>query len=249
MNRNNKIFQIIFSILILGIAFLLLLCIGICSPKTVVRPAVVDAEGHPVPPPDMPMPAECEQAAPIYVLPDTFTPVAMISGASYAETSIRRQNCDCIFCMCRPYVGTPVELRHDAWDTWVLRFEHPEYMAYYRRLPPHCSNATEQVKETGRCAVPVEMSDAAHFDFQQIQLTGPASLSDYTLRSVANPGMTRGPDYNKQLQSYIYYSRASEREIDAFQLLASLGLFILNILTVTCSVVYILKSLPDEKNP
>lgn len=54
MNRNNKIFQIIFSILILGIAFLLLLCIGTCSPKTIVRPAVVDAEGHAVPPPDMP---------------------------------------------------------------------------------------------------------------------------------------------------------------------------------------------------
>lgn len=133
MNRNNKIFQIIFSILILGIAFLLLLCIGICSPKTVVRPAVVDAEACPVPPPDIVMPAD---------------------------------------------------------------------------------------------------------------------LSDYTLRSVKNPTLPRPPDaYNEQLQSYIYYSRAGEREIDAFQLLASLGLFILNILTVTCSVVYILKSLPDEKNP
>lgn len=53
MNRNNKIFQIIFSILILGIAFLLLLCIGTCSPKTIVRPAVVDAEGYPVPPLDI----------------------------------------------------------------------------------------------------------------------------------------------------------------------------------------------------
>lgn len=104
MNRNNKIFQIIFSILILGIAFLLLLCIGICSPKTVVRPAVVDEEGYPVPPPDI-LPAECEQATLIYVLPDTFTPVARILGAPYAETSIRRQNCGCIFCMCGPYVG------------------------------------------------------------------------------------------------------------------------------------------------
>lgn len=61
MNRNNKIFQIIFSILILGIAFLLLLCIGVCSPKDVVRPAVVDEEGHPVPPPDI-----LEQALPTY---------------------------------------------------------------------------------------------------------------------------------------------------------------------------------------
>ena len=58
MNRNNKIFQIIFSILILGIAFLLLLCIGTCSPKDVVRPAVVAAEGYCVLPPDMPMPAD-----------------------------------------------------------------------------------------------------------------------------------------------------------------------------------------------
>lgn len=71
--------------------------------------------------------------------------------------------------------GTPVELRHDTWDTRVLRFGHPEYMTYYmtypeymtyyKCLPPHYSNATEQVKETGRCAVPVEMSDAVHFDF------------------------------------------------------------------------------------
>lgn len=140
MNRNNKIFQIIFSILILGIAFLLLLCIGICSPKTVVRPAVVDEEACPVPPPD------------------------------------------------------------------ILE----------RTLPTYTSS---------------------------IDYTG------YTLSPVKNPGMTRQPVYNDPLQSYIYYSRAGEREIDAFQLLASLGLFILNILTVTCSVVYILKSLPDEKNP
>lgn len=140
MNRNNKIFQIIFSILILGIAFLLLLCIGICSPKTVVRPAVVDEEGHSVPPPDI-----LEQALPTY---------------------------------------------------------------------------TSSIEYTG-----------------------------YTLHPAKNPGMTRQPVYNEQLQSYIYYSRAGEREIDAFQLLACLGLFILNILTVTGSVVYILKSLPDEKNP
>lgn len=141
MNRNNKIFQIIFSILILGIAFLLLLCIGICSPKTVVRPAVVDAEEYPVPPPD------------------------------------------------------------------ILE----------RTLPTYTSS---------------------------MDYTG------YTLSPVKNPTLPRQPDdYNEQLQSYIYYSRAGEREIDAFQLLASLGLFILNILTVTCSVVYILKSLPDEKNP
>lgn len=141
MNRNNKIFQIIFSILILGIAFLLLLCIGICSPKTVVRPAVVDAEACPVPPPDI-----LEQALPTYT--------------------------------------------------------------------------------------------------SSIECTG------YTLHPAKNPTLPRQPDdYNEQLQSYIYYSRAGEREIDAFQLLASLGLFILNILTVTCSVVYILKSLPDEKNP
>lgn len=78
MNRNNKIFQIIFSILILGIAFLLLLCIGICSPKTVVRPAVVDEEGYPVPPPDMPMPAECEQGS-------VKTPVTPRSPDDYNE--------------------------------------------------------------------------------------------------------------------------------------------------------------------
>lgn len=141
MNRNNKIFQIVFSILILGIAFLLLLCIGICSPKTVVRPAVVDAGGRDAPPPD------------------------------------------------------------------ILE----------RTLPTYTSS---------------------------IDYTG------YTLSPAKNPTLPRQPDdYNEQLQSYIYYSRANEREIDAFQLLASLGLFILNILTVTCSVVYILKSLPDEKNP
>lgn len=141
MNRNNKIFQIIFSILILGIAFLLLLCIGTCSPKTVVRPAVVDAEGH------------------LVSLPDML-----------------------------------------------------------------------------ECALPVDTSS--------IEYTG------YTLSPVKNPTLPRPPDaYNKQLQSYIYYSRANEHEIDAFQPLASLGLFILNILTVTCSVVYILKSPPDEKNP
>lgn len=147
MNRNNKIFQIIFSILILGIAFLLLLCIGTCSPKTIVRPAVVDAEGHAVPPPDIVMPAELEQATPIYVLPDTFTPVAMILGASYAETSIRRQNCGCF--ICDPCVGTPAELRY---DTCILCLEHPKYRTYYMCFPPHYSNATEQVKEAG-CSV------------------------------------------------------------------------------------------------
>lgn len=163
MNRNNKIFQIVFSILILGIAFLLLFCIGICSPKTVVRPAVVDEEACPVPPPDMPMPAE--------------------------------------------------------------------------------------VKETGRCAVPVEMSDAMHFDFSQIQLTGPADLSDYTLRSVKNPTLPRQPDaYNKQLQSYIYYSRANEPETDILQLSAVTGLFILNIVMI-CNLVYIIESPPRRKNP
>lgn len=136
MNRNNKIFQIIFSILILGIAFLLLLCIGTCSPKTVVRPVVVDEEGHSVPPLD------------------------------------------------------------------ILE----------RTLPTYTSS---------------------------IDYTG------YTLSPVKNPTLPRQPDdYNEQLQSYIYYSRAGEREIDAFQLLACLGLFILNILTVTCSVVYIIKNPP-----
>ena len=240
MNRNNKIFQIIFSILILGIAFLLLLCIGIYSPKTVVRPAVVDEEEHLVPPPGMAMPAKLEQPTPIYALPDTFTPVAMISGASYAETSIRRQNCGCMFFICDLYVGTPVELRY---DTCVLCLEHPKYRTYYMCFPLHCSNATEQVKEAEWCVESVEMSDAMHFDFSQIQLTGPARLSDYTLPSVKTPVTPRPPDaYNEQLQSYIYYSRANEREIDAFQLLASLGLFILNILTVTCSVVYIIES-------
>lgn len=134
MNRNNKIFQIIFSILILGIAFLLLLCIGICSPKTVVRPAVVDAEGYPVPPPDI-----LEQALPTYT--------------------------------------------------------------------------------------------------SSIECTG------YTLHPAKNPGMTRPPDtYNGQLQSYIWYSRASESDTDILQLLASLGLFMILNIPVTCSVVYTLKS-------
>lgn len=136
MNRNNKIFQIIFSILILGIAFLLLLCIGICSPKTVVRPAVVDADGRDVPPPDI-----LERTLPIY--------------------------------------------------------------------------------------------------------TSSIDYTDYTLSLVKNPTLPRQPDdYNVQLQSYIYYSRASEREIDAFQLLASLGLFMILNIPVTCSVVYALKSPP-----
>lgn len=130
MNRNNKISQIIFSILILGIAFLLLLCIGICSPKTVVRPAVVDAGGDPVPPPDMLMPM-------------------------------------------------------------------------------------------------------------------PADLSDCTPLSIKNPTLSalpRRPDYNKELQSYIYYSRANEEETDILQLSAVTGLFILNIMMI-CSFVYIIERL------
>ncbi len=129
MNSNNKIFQIIFSILIFGIAFLLLLCIGICSPKTVVIPAVVDAEGNPVPPPDMVMPADLSDCTPLSV-------------------------------------------------------KNPTLHALPRRL-----------------------------------------------------------DYNKQLQSYIYYSRANENETDLFQLLTVSGLFILNILMV-CTVVYMIESNP-----
>lgn len=128
MNRNNKIFQIIFSILILGIAFLLLLCIGTCSPKTVVRPAVVDAEEYPVPPPDI-----LEQALPTY---------------------------------------------------------------------------TSSIERTG-----------------------------YTLHPAENPGMTRQPVYNEQLQSYIYYSRANESETDILQLSAVTGLLILDIIMI-CNLVY-----------
>lgn len=135
MNRNNKIFQIIFSILILGIAFLLLLCIGICSPKTVVRPAVVDAEGHLVPLPDM---LEC-------VLP--------------ADTS-------------------------------------------------------------------------------SIEYTG------YSLSPVKNPTLPRPPDdYNKQLQSYIYYSKAAEQKADLFPLVAAIELFGLSIVMLR-NLVYIIERPP-----
>lgn len=135
MNRNNKIFQIIFSILILGIAFLLLLCIGICSPKTVVRPAVVDAEGNPVSPPD------------------------------------------------------------------ILE----------RTLPTYTSS---------------------------IDYTG------YTLSPVKNPTLPRQPDdYNKQLQSYIYYSKAAEQKADLFPLVAAIELFGLNIVILR-NLVYIIESPP-----
>lgn len=135
MNRNNKIFQIIFSILILGIAFLLLLCIGICPPKTVVRPAVVDAEGH------------------LVSLPDVL-----------------------------------------------------------------------------ECALPADTSS--------IEYTG------YTLSPVKNPGMTRPPDdYNKQLQSYIYYSKAAEQKADLFPLVAAIELFGLSIVMLR-NLVYIIERPP-----
>ena len=83
MNRNNKIFQIIFSILILGIAFLLLLCIGICSPKTVVRPAVVDEEACPVPPEFLAtLPDLSGSATPTYIIPnkDAFIYIVTVSS-------------------------------------------------------------------------------------------------------------------------------------------------------------------------
>ena len=72
MNRNNKIFQIIISIVALGIAFLLLLCIGICSPKTVVRKAVIDVDGNAVPPPELPATLLdlSGPATPTYIIPN-----------------------------------------------------------------------------------------------------------------------------------------------------------------------------------
>lgn len=131
MNRNNKIFQIIISIIALGIAFLLLLCIGICSSKTVVRKAVVDTDGKAVPP-----------------------------------------------------------------------FDIPE-----RTLPTYTSSI------------------------------------DYTGSPVKAPIMPRPPDeYNEQMQSFIYYSKATEQKADLFPLVAVIGLFGLNIVMM-CSLVYAIESL------
>ena len=76
----------------------------------------------------------------------------------------------------------------------------------------------------------------------------PRSLLQHIEKEINNSNTPIEKLY-EQLQSYIYYSRAGEREIDAFQLLACLGLFILNILTVACSAVYIIKNPPRRQNP
>lgn len=227
MNRNNKIFQIIISIVALGIAFLLLLCIGICSPKTVVRKAVVDADGHSVPPPDicMELPGMSEQAAPL------FTPVEiascampMISGAFYAYNNyvmkwISNQNFVCI--------GT---LRVVAYDE--LRYASPTYLymtPYMTRQPPH-------FVATGQVGAP----KLEKVDFGP-QLTNPDTYIPFSVKTPVTP---RLPDaYNKQLQSYIYYSRANESDTDILQLSAVTGLFILNIIMM-CNLVYIIERPP-----
>lgn len=192
MNRNNKIFQIIISIVALGIAFLLLLCIGICSPKTVVRPAVVDEEACPVPPeflatlPDLP-----GSAAPTYIIPnkDAF-----------------------IFYICSP--------DEDAFFVERLLNE-------YRPGPYRSVSITEGF---------FEGSVFRYYTYAYDTL-----LIDYTLRSVKTPVTPRPPDaYNKQLQSYIYYSRANESDTDILQLSAVTGLFILNIIMI-CNLVYIIE--------
>lgn len=74
--------------------------------------------------------------------------------------------------------------------------------------------------------------------------TSSIECTGYTLRPVKNPTLPRQPDdYNKQLQSYIYYSKAAEQKADLFPLVAAIELFGLSIVMLR-NLVYIIESPP-----